>query len=119
MARAGLLHDAGEAYLGDQTSPLKRYLKTYCLEYVDLLGRWDRLIEQAFDVSFKGNTLVKDADLRARLSEARDVFVDYPRDELHGGEDGREPYPTKCRALPPEEAEWEFLAMAQKLGLVS
>jgi hypothetical protein len=112
-ARAGLLHDATEAFLGDVVSGLKRLLPTYR----DLEDVWAGCIEARFDVRFRRCPVVKDGDLRARLSECRDLFVGYPRELLLGGEGDRQPYAEVCRVLPPDEAEWEFLAEAQRLGI--
>lgn len=114
--RSALLHDATEAYLGDMVSGLKRLNPDYRI----LEDEWATCVEARFDVSFRRCPIIKDADLRARLSECRDLFSgDYPRELLLGGEGDREPWHEVCRALPPDPAEWEFLAMADRLGLGS
>ena len=118
---AGLLHDAAEAYLGDVVSGLKRLLP----EYRALEDRWSRRIEDYFDVHFSNREspvglAVKDADLRARLAEARDLFLEtpYPRMNLLGGEDGRDAYLTPVVEEAPCDAEWSWLARARELGLL-
>lgn len=113
--RSGLLHDATEAYLGDMVSGLKRLMP----EYRRLEARYAAIVQDQYGVWFDGNPVVKDADLRARLSEARDLFDEfpYPREQLLGGEDGLEPYETRVVCLAPAAAEWEYLAMARRLGL--
>lgn len=116
IVQAGLLHDATEAYLGDMVSGLKRL----CPEYRQVEDLWGAQIELRFGVAFRRSAIVKNADLRARLSECRDLFVGYPREELLGGEGDRQPYAAVCRAgLTPDEAEWEFLAECDRLGLGS
>ncbi len=115
LTRSALLHDATEAYLGDMVSGLKRLVP----EYRVLEDLWAAAVEARFDVRFRHDPVIKDADLRARLSECRDLFGGtYPREELLGGEGDRMPWPTVCRPLDPDSAEWEFLAMAGDLGLV-
>jgi len=112
--RAALLHDATEAYLGDMVSGLKRLNPDYRI----LEDEWAACVEARFDVSFRRCPIIKDADLRARLSECRDLFSgEYPRELLHGGEGDRQPWGAKCRVLSPDEAEWEFLALAGRLGI--
>jgi len=113
--RAALLHDATEAYLGDMVSGLKRLNAPYKA----LERQWARVVEKRFGVTFEGCPIIKDADLRARLSECRDLFGGaYPRELLLGGEGDRQPWPEVCRPQTPDEAEWSFLAMADELGLV-
>lgn len=114
--RSALLHDATEAYLGDMVSGLKRLNPDYRI----LEDLWAIAVEQRFDVSFRRCPIIKDADLRARLSECRDLFSgSYPRELLLGGEGNREPWGDPCRPLDPEASEWEFLATADRLGVGS
>ena len=113
IVQAGLLHDAAEAYIGDMVSGLKRLMP----EYRRLEDRYTAAIEHQFSVTFHGSRIIKTADLRARLSECRDLFEDYPRELLLGGEDGLEPYATRVAPQPPDEAEWAFMHTARRLGL--
>lgn len=115
LVRAGLLHDATEAYLGDMVSGLKRMMP----EYRALEKRYAAAIERQYNVFFDGRVAVKDADLRARLSEIRDLFVErpYPRELLLGGEGDLVAFDTPVVSVPPDAAEWDFLAMARRLGL--
>ncbi len=152
LVRAGLLHDAPEAYLGDMVSGLKRLFPDYRI----LEDRWAARIERATGVLFENHAAtkaaVKDADLRARLAEARDLFVEYPypRELLHGGE-GIDAaghvimafgqfvvggnfvvgvvvflvliaiqyivYAARVVPQAPDAAEWDYMAMARRLGL--
>lgn len=115
---AGLLHDATEAYLGDVVSGLKRLIP----DYRALEDRWEARIQYHFDVYWsEGHVkrLVKDADLRARLAEAEDLFREFPysRDLLLGGEGDRRRAPATCVEQTPDEAEWAWLTRARRLGL--
>lgn len=114
VVRSGLLHDAAEAYLGDMTSGLK------CMfpEYRELERQWEYAVERRFHVPIVGVVCVKDADLRARLAEARDLFADGYPPELVVGCAGLTPYEARCVSQTPDEAEWSFLAMARELGLL-
>lgn len=113
-ARAALLHDATEAYLGDMVSGLKRL----CPDYRDLEDVWAGVIEGKFGVRFRHDARIKEADIRARLSECRDLFGGaYPRELLLSGEGDLQPWPYRCRPLDPDAAEWAFLAMATDLGI--
>jgi hypothetical protein len=114
LAAAGLLHDAAEAYLGDMTSGLKRLFP----DYRELERRWEYAIEGRWGVAFVQSGIIKTADLRARLAEARDLFGGrYPRELLLGGEGTLEPYEAPCLVQTPDEAEHEFLGLARELGL--
>ena len=115
VVQAGLLHDATEAYIGDMVSALKALMP----EYKALEKRYAHAIQEQFNVYFEGRVVIKDADLRARLSEIRDLFGErpYPRELLLGGEGDRVPFETPVVCQTPDEAEFEFLAMAHRLGL--
>lgn len=67
---AGLLHDASEAYLGDVATPLKRLLT----EYKALEDNFERVIEEKFNVQFRGCGVVKTADL-ALLQIEREMLM--------------------------------------------
>lgn len=118
VCAAALLHDSAEAYLGDMVSGLKRV----CPEYRALEARWEDRIQKHFGVYWRSGRvgqIVKDADLRARLSEVRDLFAEhpYPRHELLGGEGDRVPYSEPVVGHSPAEAEWLWCARARELGL--
>jgi len=118
VCAAGLLHDATEAYLGDVVSGLKRIFP----EYKALENRFEARIQEHFDVYWAEGPvarIVKDADLRARLAEARDLFREYPypRELLLGGEGGRKAYVAPCVERTPDEAEFDWAARARELGL--
>lgn len=118
VVAAGLLHDSAEAYLGDVVSGLKRMMP----DYKALEERWEARLQDYFDVRWKGGRVglaVKDADLRARLSEVRDLFREtpYPREQLLGGEGDRAPFEEPVVEQTPDEAEFAWSARARELGL--
>lgn len=115
IKRAALLHDAAEAYIGDMTSGLKRIVPAYRDVEHQVEGAIIARFNLAVGLDYPA---IKEADLRALLSEARDLFDDYPREELLGGEGGLYPYAAKCvDTLTFDEAEWEFLRAACDLGI--
>jgi hypothetical protein len=119
VVAAGLLHDSAEAYLGDVVSGLKRMMP----DYKKLEARWEDRLQAHFDIRWRSGRvglIVKDADLRARLSEVRDLFREnqYPRELLLGGEGDREPFAEPVVEHSPDEAEWLWLARARELGLL-
>lgn len=112
---AGLLHDSAEAYLGDVVSGLKRLLPDY--RAIEL--RWERVLERTFGVEWIGVPEVKNADLRARLAEARDLFDgQYPLEKLDTSGRGLAPYGVPVRSETPDEAEFAYLSRAAELGLL-
>lgn len=115
LRRAALLHDAAEAYTGDMVTGLKRR----CPDFRRIQQGIDSAIQARFCLPVGLDYwLVKEADLRARLSETRDLFDAYPRAELLGGEGDRAPFEARCiDTLTPDDAEFEFLAKAYELGL--
>lgn len=113
---AGLLHDASEAYLGDVTSGLKRLLP----EYRRIEERWEHMLEQLFGVTWVGDPVIKNADIRARLAEGRDLFSgQYPLENLDtSGHDGLAPYDAPVVSQTPDEAEFAWLSRAAELGVL-
>lgn len=108
LAMDGLLHDASEAYCGDLTSPMK-----YALEQMGDQGfatieeLAHRAISRKFGTSWPHDPLVKEADLRALATEARDLMS--PNDP---GAWERLPAPIAERLWPmgPADAEAAWLA---------
>lgn len=64
VVREGLLHDAGEAYYGDITSPVKRFVTMEI----------DRVVRSALMLPEHETPIVKRADLVALAIERRDLF---------------------------------------------
>jgi hypothetical protein len=115
---AGLLHDASEAYLGDVVSGLKRMMP----EYRVLEARWEHMLERLFGVEWVGVPAIKNADVRARIAESRDLFSGtYPQAELDvGGVRHAEltAYAAPVVAETPDEAEFAWLSRAAELGVL-
>jgi 5'-deoxynucleotidase YfbR-like HD superfamily hydrolase len=75
-ALEGLLHDAAEAYIGDQVKPLKMMMEDY--------QGFERLIERAvrkrFSLPKKMTPAVKEADRRIFATEVRDLVPEWRSD---------------------------------------
>lgn len=109
----GLVHDLHECVIGDVTSPVKRALK----ELGDG-GAFDFLDHGIMRRVFAGLGLpitdpllprvVVNADLRALLTERRDLMGDHQAKPWRVGE-GLEPWPEKIVAWDAAEAERAFL----------
>jgi 5'-deoxynucleotidase YfbR-like HD superfamily hydrolase len=73
VIRAGLLHDAHEAYIGDVTSPMKRALRIVAggagsnFDAVEVA--WERAVELRFGLTQQRHEAVKRADLEALAIE--------------------------------------------------
>lgn len=103
IVREGLLHDAGEAYYGDLTSPLKAALRDHVNPHLgkfttsevtgehvatirNVVGTFtasiDRVVRAALMLPEHETPLVKRADMVALAIERRDLFggVEEPRD---------------------------------------
>lgn len=70
--RAGLLHDATEAYVNDLPSPLKAC--TDLGDYKNLENRIHAVINDKYDVNDGMTPNIKKADLQALFTEHRDVL---------------------------------------------
>lgn len=107
LRKWGLLHDAGEAYLGDFIAPLK-----YC-------GRFDyyheaealamTVIAEKFGLGDIEPPEVKEVDLKLRGAEMRDLKNYEPIEET---------YDFKITGWYPNYAKVNFLDEALKLGLI-
>lgn len=99
LALKGLLHDAAEAYLGDVASPLKAMLP----QYKTIETRVENALLMSFGLSPGPDPIIKHADQRALVTEARDLMA---RAIVMVGI-----VPTEYRItpLPPQEAELVFL----------
>ena len=77
LALAALLHDAGEAYLGDVATPVKGLLP----EYKGLADRVDRVIAERFgvDVALLHHPYVKRADAEILFTEMIELLEAPPR----------------------------------------
>lgn len=112
--KAGLLHDAAEAYLGDISTQLKSLMP----EYKALEQRWDRRVEEIFKLP-KGaldSEHVKRADLQAIATESRDLQALGPGRTLLMSRGVL--WPSTIYPAAQAEARSQFLKMARSLGIV-
>lgn len=79
----GLLHDASEAYLGDVSSPLKRYLKANGAGYDELEKTTQKLIIEQLGPGGPMPDLVKHYDEVLLATEARDLLPNVHSDWLN------------------------------------
>lgn len=78
LALCGLLHDAGEAYIGDVASPLKALLP----EYQKIEDRLEAAIANHFDLPFPFPKEIKEADKRMYWQERQSIADNGLRDGL-------------------------------------
>lgn len=109
IAREALLHDAAEAYLGDVIRPLKQSLP----HYREIEGMWEDVIGFAFALNQTDEVraVIKDADMRALLTERRDVapsaWSEHPWKQ---DEQGYVPFDKTIKALSPLAARTLFVS---------
>jgi 5'-deoxynucleotidase YfbR-like HD superfamily hydrolase len=108
--RAGLLHDATEAYVNDLPSPLKAC--TDLGDYKNLENRIHDVINKKYRVNDGMTENIKKADLQALFTEKRDVLS---RDSDWGWGYNIEPFDEVIIPLPPEKAKKLFLETFVKL----
>lgn len=109
--RAGLMHDASEAYINDLASPLKIYLGN--CGYSTLEEQFHQAINDKFNVDEGMTTNIKKADLRALFTEKRDVTNNSASDWGWGYD--IEPFEEVIVPLPPKEAKALFLKRFKEL----
>lgn len=110
-----LLHDAAEAYVSDLAAPLKR--SKALAQYRTIEGRVLSAILERFGLH-PGPEMwmppaVKDADLRALMTEKRDLM---PASEFAWSIDA-EPFSERILSTEQYGIKASFLAMAKALGL--
>jgi hypothetical protein len=104
----GLLHDAGEAYLPDVPSQIKKF----CPELVEAEERLLLCVAEAFDLPAQIPPSVHYADLVVRSAEARDLMgLDVTRAPWNS----HRPFGDGIVALPPDAAERLFWSEFHKL----
>lgn len=109
LALKALLHDAAEAYLGDVSAPLKAMLP----DYKAIESRVERALLTHFGVDPTFDPIIKHADLRALVTESRDLMalpIEIP---------GVEPTAYCITPLSPSEAAVVFLQRFFELTQVS
>tara|TARA_R110000803_G_scaffold23746_3_gene57992 strand:+ start:1491 stop:2027 length:537 start_codon:yes stop_codon:yes gene_type:complete len=110
-ARAGLLHDGAEAYVGDVSSPLKALLANYQYIEEDVQFQiWLQHCGQGLD-----HPEVKKADLIALATERRDLMPNTPTNEAWSMLDGITPDQDKIEPWGPYTAKEAFLARHRQI----
>lgn len=97
-----LLHDSGEAFLGDLSAPLKH--QPEMAEYRGAEKRVMAAVCEKFGLPLDEPQEVKDADRRMLLTEARDLGLD-----VTGWYTEFSPFEEKITPWSPARAEREFL----------
>ncbi len=128
--RAGLMHDAHEAYLNDLNSPLKRYLLSIGADgYARLAERYDEILRTRYGLSrfdsgeMGGRDLIREADLSLLDLERPNVMGPPPRPWRDLGLLGKvaRPFPadpTFARwGWNPNFARSAFMRAAARAGL--
>jgi hypothetical protein len=110
-----LVHDSGEAFYGDVSSPLKSLLPDY--RYYEALG--EAALEKRFDICWVDDSLVKEIDRRMLLSERPLYFTKVlPWDGDWNMAEGLKPFELDEEHMErwhPDEAEAEWLSEFRRL----
>jgi len=127
LRRAGLLHDAAEAYVSDLSNPLKCALRSSLFDdeardgrlstYDVVEARIQGIVCFRFGLSRIPHPEVAEADLRALATEARDLLAPPPR--RWEALEGVQPFEQVIHPFPwtANEAKRRFLARAAELGI--
>lgn len=111
-AFAALMHEGGEAYVGDMPAPIKRLIPDY--------KRIEKNIEAAvfarFMIPYPMHPCIKEADLRLLKAERAEFMPETGGD--WPGMERFEPLPFGIHALPPAKAEWLWLERFDELTQV-
>lgn len=111
LAVQGLLHDGGEAYVGDCPTPFKRRLP----DFQRAESRIDRQLFRRWGLPETLAPEVKHADLVMLEVERRQLF---DRHDDWGLTSGIDIPDLRLECWPPEVARLEFLIRAEELGLI-
>lgn len=118
LAKAALLHDAAEAYIGDVISPLKNCLP----HYKNIEEQWERTIAETFGVFYEqmNDPYVKLMDRRDLISARRDLgHENWSKHVWQVDEEKLEPLSKVITGYNPWRAEAEFRLLWGKLEGVS
>lgn len=105
FARDGLMHDAGEAYLGDVSAPLKQLLP----EYKAIERRVEAVVYTHFGLPPILDACIKIADFSALAMEQRDLMPAHDDAWEYESIPGVAPRSERIIPLPPEAARRLFL----------
>ena len=106
LALAFLLHDASEAYLGDVSAPLKKFIGNI---YTDLENRVSAKIFKYFGIDYElaNNNIIASVDLSMCITE-RDVLMD-KRIRWSDAYENAQRLPVNFNFWLPHEIQWEYL----------
>lgn len=102
-ALTALLHDAGEAYLADIASPVKK--QEEMAPYRKYEAALEKVIAEAFRLPFPFPACVKEADLRLYATERRDLMPH----STNGGWPKQQPLDQKIETWWPDLAKSMFV----------
>ncbi len=111
-AKAALLHDATEAYLGDVVSPLKKLLP----DYAAIEDQVQELINKKYNLSTKYNKLIKKVDKGILWAEMRQLEIPNVYDNIEAYQVD-ESLDITIDCLTCEEASNQFLRICYLLGI--
>lgn len=113
----GLLHDAAEAYLGDLIWPLKQ-IPALGEAFLGIERPLLRMIIERFGLTWPAPEIVKSADLRVLLAEARDRIGSPSAVDRRVLAPADMPYPETFSILPydPKTAKESFLRQFFRLS---
>lgn len=113
-ALEGLLHDAHEAYITDLSTPLKALVPGYR----DIeAGVW-AAVSAKFDLPYKLHDSVKEHDLRALVTERRELLDNPNNLRWDARLEAVIPYPFIISPVSPHIAERDFLDRYNELVLL-
>lgn len=112
LAFAALMHDAGEAYLGDVVKPLKSLLP----DYQKIEQACDTAVLAVFGIETPLPPAIKDIDTRILLAERAQALRNTDND---WGFDGIEPLPVTLHFWTAKMANVSFMAEFYKLAPVN
>lgn len=111
MKLTALMHDAAEAYIGDITGPLKRYLGE---EIKEIEERVELIIARKFGLIYPLPSVIKEYDLSALATERRDLIP--PTDEIWPCLIGIEPFEETVEIWSRHRAYHAFIGMFHDLA---
>jgi 5'-deoxynucleotidase YfbR-like HD superfamily hydrolase len=111
-AKAALLHDAAEAYLGDIVSPLKQFLP----DYLEMEYKLTRIIQEKFNVTSAFDKLIKRIDKGILFQEMTQLEIPNVCDNIEAYKVD-ENIPVILENLNAEEAFEKFIKLSNLLGI--
>lgn len=111
MRMCALLHDAGEAFLGDVSSPLKANLE----DYKKIEEAVEKAIAKHFGIQYPHPAEVKHADYRLLVTEKRDLLPREIKPKEWAGFKDIKPIDYVIRPMEPKLAKTYFMNRYKEL----